>query len=135
MSSGILSEIYQNPNNEIVIRQNALEVWHDLLTYSKNLKGNWRVSQEIFHTRLAPTALNRPEYFASCVEEMVVASGLKIKRRGPFTRSIRMLKNLKNKSFDTELITIALTDMLNAGLKEPLYAERAIRTSGIPVIA
>lgn len=131
MSSGILSEVYQSTYNKYTIRQNPFEVWYDLLTYAKNLKGNWMLSEEVFNNYLAPTAIEHPEYFAKCVEEMVKTSGLKVKCKHPFLKAIKLLKTLKNKSFESEVITKALTDILNAGLQEPLYAERAIRFSGI----
>lgn len=135
MSSGILGQLYQGTNNELIIRQNALEVWYDLFIYAKNLKGNWMVSQEIFNLRIAPTALNKPEYFADCVEEMVKVSGMKVKRSSSFKKSIKLLKSLKNKSIEPELIMATITNIFKAGLEEPLYAERAIRFCGEPVIA
>lgn len=131
MSTGILSKIYQESQEEYIIRQNAIEVWTDLFRYAKNLNGNWMLSQEIFNTHIAPTALYRPEYFADCVEEMVKVSGLKVKCQSKFKKSIKALKNLKNKTIEADKIIYTLTDMLNAGLYEPLYAEKALSTVSI----
>lgn len=127
MSTGILSEIYQRTYDKPVVRQKAFEVWCDLFAYAKNLKGNWMISQDVFNNCIATTAIESPEYFAECVEEMVKTSGVKIKYRSHFVKSIKFLKTLHNKTIDRQLIIKALTDLLNSGLTEPLYAERAIR--------
>ena len=79
--------------------------------------------------------MEHPEYFAECVEEMVKKSGIKLKYRYPYLKAIRLLKRLKNKSFEAEIVKRALVDMFKAGLQEPRYAEKAIRLSGMPVSA
>lgn len=135
MSSGILGALYQENLHQQKISQNPLEVWHDLWSYARNFDGNWMVSQEIFNTKLAPAALNSPEYFADCVEEMVKASGAKVKNQSRFSRALKKLKNLKNKKFDAIAARKALTDILNAGLKEPFIAEKALKSVQIGAFA
>lgn len=135
MSSGILGALYQEHQDQQTIRQTPLEVWHDLWSYARNLDGNWMVSQEIFNNKLAPAALNSPEYFADCIEEMVKVSGTKVRHHGRFSRAVKILKTLKNKKFDSIAARKALTDILNAGLKEPLIAERALKSVQVQAFA
>lgn len=127
MSLAYLQDYSDNFNNNEMARINYLEVWDDLFNYASNLKGNWLVSQRIFNTYVLPTAEKNPRIFAEWINDMVRISGLKIKYRSNFIKSIRFLKRFKNlkKSTRTEL-KIALAILFHSGLNDPLYAQNAI---------
>lgn len=108
-------------------RNNHLDLWSDFLSYAENLNCNWLVSQDIFRNSIVPTAQKDPMLFARWVRTMVKSSGRKIKSRTIFAKSLKILRKFKNQnaSNNSEL-SIVITELLEAGLKEPSYAKLAI---------
>ena len=128
MSTDVLSDIYRHSAVDKVSRKNTFRVWYDLFIYAKNLNGNWMTSQELFNKRIAPQAMEDPHYFASCVEKMVETSGMQVKYPSNFRRALSLLRSIRNNTINSNQVVVkAITEMLNAGLSEPLYAERAMR--------
>lgn len=105
-------------------RDNYLDVWKDVLVYSSNLKGNWITSQQVFYESMVPTAEKDPALFARWIKELVKSSGIKIKSRAGFLKSLDYLRKLqKNKKRNVKK---ALFSLFESGLNEPLYAIKAL---------
>jgi hypothetical protein len=120
---------YSYDNSDEQVRDNHIEVWSDLFYYAQNLKGNWLVSQEIFRTFIVPTAERNPLLFAKWVDDMVRISGLRIRSRALFARALKFIRRSRFlKKQDKNALSRALTELINAGLDEPVYAQRAIKT-------
>jgi len=120
---------YSYDNSDEQVRDNHIEVWSDLFYYAQNLKGNWLVSQEIFRTFIVPTAEKNPLLFAKWVDDMVRISGLRIRSRALFARALKFIRRSRFlKKQDKNALSRAITELINAGLDEPIYAQRAIKT-------
>lgn len=109
-------------------RNNSLDVWKDLLTYSSNLPGNWHLSQRIFYNCIVPTAEKDPARFAQWVKEMVKQSGIKIKSQSEFKEALIHLNNSQHTENKNE-IKKALYYLLDSGLEQPIYALKALRNN------
>jgi len=117
--------------NNFEIRDNYLDVWNDILLYASNINGNWLFSQQIFYETMVPTAEKNPARFARWINEMVKTSGVKIKSRAGFIKSLNYLRKIKRKNKNN--IKMALFEMLESGLNQPLYALRAIKNRHIAI--
>ena len=113
-------------NSNFEERDNCLDVWKDVLLYSSSLHGNWGVSRQVFYKSMVPTAEKDPAKFARWMNELVKTSGIKIKSRAGFLRSLNYLRK-SQKNNDKNEIKKALFSLFEAGLNEPLYALKAIK--------
>ena len=113
-------------NSDFEAKDSCMDVWNDVFLYSSNLNGNWIKSQQVFYESMVPAAEKDPAKFARQIHELVKASGIKIKSRGGFIRSLNYLRKIhkKNKRND---IKKALFSLFEAGLNEPLYALKALK--------
>jgi len=109
-------------------KDNYIDVWKDVLTYSSNLNGNWGISMQVFYESMVPTAQKDPAKFARCMHRMVKSSGLKIKSRAGFIKALLYLRKLKRKT-NKNGIKKALFNLFEAGLSEPVYALKALGES------
>ncbi|OGI02046.1 MAG: hypothetical protein A2Y25_04100 [Candidatus Melainabacteria bacterium GWF2_37_15] len=109
-------------------RNNSIDLWRDILTYSVNLSGNWMLSKQVFYVCIAPTAEKNPARFAAWIMEMVNKSDIKIKSRAEFIEAIDYLRKLDGKT-DKSGIKKALYHLFQSGLAESLYASRALKNS------
>lgn len=111
----------------MVVRENHVDVWSDFLQYAENLNGNWLVSQEIFNKNIVPTAEKSPEKFAKWVNEMVKISGTEIKSKKLYSKAMRFIMTYRLfKSFNKKSLSCAITELLESGLKDINYAQKAI---------
>ncbi|MEI8388978.1 MAG: hypothetical protein WCG23_03725 [bacterium] len=115
-------------NSNFEEKDNYLDVWKDVLIYSSNLQGNWGVSRQVFYESMVPTAEKDPAKFARWINELVKSSGIKIKSRAGFLKSLNYLRKLQKKNNKNE-IKKALFSLFEAGLNEPLYALKALKNS------
>jgi len=106
-------------------RNNPIDVWKDMLTYSSNLNGNWLLSKQVFYNCIVPTAEKNPALFARWIRIMVKKSGKKIKSRSDFLAAINYLRKIKNSKNHREIKRI-LYSLLDSGLEEPTYAFNAL---------
>ena len=113
-------------NSNFEERDNCLDVWKDVLLYSSNLHGNWGVSRQVFYKSMVPTAEKNPAKFARWINELVKSSGIKIKSRAGFLKSLNYLRKLQ-KNANKGDIQKALFSLFEAGLNEPHYALKAIK--------
>ncbi|OGH96107.1 MAG: hypothetical protein A2039_07800 [Candidatus Melainabacteria bacterium GWA2_34_9] len=113
-------------NSNFEERDNCLDVWKDVLLYSSSLHGNWGVSRQVFYKSMVPTAEKDPAKFARWMNGLVKSSGIKIKSRAGFLRSLNYLRKLQ-KNANKDDIQKALFSLFEAGLNEPLYALKAIK--------
>ena len=114
--------------NEDISNETYLDLWSDIFEYAKNLNGNWFVSQEIFRKKIVPTAEKDPLKFAKLINNMVKLSGVRIKSRQMYAKSLRFMRRFKSlKNVSTLDLSKALTDMLNAGINDPSFSQRALR--------
>jgi len=113
-------------NSKFEERDNYLDVWKDVLLYSSSLNGNWGVSRQVFYDSMVPTAEKDPAKFARWINELVKSSGIKIKSRAGFLKSLNYLRKLQKNNNKNE-IKKALFSLFEAGLNEPLYALKAIK--------
>lgn len=112
-------------------KNNYFQVWDDVFTYADNLKCNWLVSKEIFNSRILPKAIENPEQYADLINEMVIASGKKLKRPGTLKKALRILKKLKiAKKRGEKILRSALVELFNSGIEEPDFAKRALTNAG-----
>ncbi|MFA6989629.1 MAG: hypothetical protein WC197_06130 [Candidatus Gastranaerophilaceae bacterium] len=119
---------YHSSLNEDISNETYLDLWSDVFEYAKNLNGNWLVSQEIFRKKLVPIAEKDPLKFAKLINDMVKISGVRIKSRQLYARSLRFIRRFKSlKNVSTLELSKALTDMLNAGISDPSFSQRALR--------
>lgn len=125
---GLASENYYNGfYEESMVSDTYLDLWNDIFEYANNLSGNWMISQEIFRKKIVPTAEQNPMKFAKWVDDMVKVSGLKIKSRNMFARSLRFIRRFKNlKNVSRNELSKAVTEILNSGISDPTYAKRAM---------
>lgn len=112
-------------NSKFEERDNCLDVWKDVLLYSSSLKGNWLISRQVFYKSMVPTAVKHPVKFARWINELVKTSGLKIKSRAGFLRSLNYLRKMKNNTNENDVQKV-LFNLFEAGLNEPLYAIKAL---------
>lgn len=112
-------------NTRTECRNNPIDVWKDILSYSSNLNGNWMFSKEIFYNRLVPTAEKNPELFARWIRIMVKKSGVKIKSRSEYLEALKYLRSIKNKNARNKIRKVLYT-LLNSGLEEPSYISRIL---------
>ncbi|NLF84413.1 MAG: hypothetical protein GX568_10615 [Candidatus Gastranaerophilales bacterium] len=106
-------------------RDNPIDVWKDILSYSSNLNGNWMFSKEIFYNRLVPTAEKNPELFARWIRIMVKKSGVKIKSRSEYLEALKYLRSIKNRNARNKIRRILYT-LLNSGIEEPSCISRIL---------
>lgn len=127
MNIAYIDEYFSDKSYRENVRNSYLDLWSDLFLYASNLNGNWLVSQEIFNRHLVPTAEENPVLFAKWVNDMVKISGRKIRCRALFFKYIRFLKRFRLlKKAKKEDISIAITELINAGLDEPVHAKIAL---------
>lgn len=120
---------FTNNSKSFNLRNNPVDAWVDILNYSSNLPGNWMLSKHIFYTCIVPTAEKNPALFAKWIREMVRKSGTKIKSRSEFLEAINNLRKIKGKTHNDE-VKKALYYLLDSGLEEPTYAQRALNNIG-----
>ena len=113
-------------NSNFEERDNYLDVWKDVLLYSSNLNGNWGVSRQVFYESMVPTAEKNPAKFARWINVLVKTSGIKIKSRAGFLKSLNYLRKLQKHATKDD-IQKALFNLFEAGLNEPLYALKALK--------
>ena len=122
-------DYFLNKEFEDNIRNNHFDLWNDLLMYGENLNGNWLISQEVFRKNIVPTAENDPKQFAKWVDTMVKTSGIKIKSRHAFAKSLKLLRKLKSIGrFNRNELSSVVTELLNSGINQPEFAQNALNT-------
>ena len=130
MALNYFTKTYKNLSKDFEPRNNPVDLWKDLFTYSSNLNGNWLLSKRIFYDCIVPTAEKNPLQFAKWVKKMVEKSGMKIKSRAEFIEAINYLRKIKNTN-NNEEVKIALYYLLDSGLEEPTYALRALNNNNV----
>jgi hypothetical protein len=125
MGLSYLNKQSNNFNKDLECRNNPVDVWKDILSYSSNLNGNWMFSKEIFYNRLVPTAEKNPELFARWIRVMVKKSGVKIKSRSEYMEALKYLRRIKNKNARNKIRQVLYT-LLNSGLEEPSSINRVL---------
>jgi len=123
MGSGYFNR--DNFSENFEYRNNPIDLWKDMLTYSANLNGNWLLSKHVFYNRIVPTAEKNPALFARWIRIMVKRSGIKIKTRSEFLEAIKYLRKIKHSRNHREIKRI-LYSLLDSGLEEPSYALKAL---------
>ena len=119
---------YHSSIEESVSNETYLEVWSDIFEYAKNLNGNWFVSQEIFRKKIVPRAEKDPLKFAKLINDMVKLSGVRIKSRQMYAKSLKLMRRFKSlKGVSRFELSKAITDMLNSGINDPSFSQRALR--------
>ncbi len=121
------SSYFIGNSDSFEVRDNYRDVWQDILLYATNINGNWLFSRQVFYENMVPTAENNPAKFARWINELVKTSGVKIKSRAGFIKSLNYLRKIKRSNRDN--VKKALFDLLEAGLDQPLYALRALKKS------
>lgn len=116
-----------NCETEKIIRNDEYVLWDDFYNYASNLNRDWMLSQDIFNRYLVPTAENNPDAFVEWVNNMVEVSGVKLKCKTSFSRTLYRIKRLNflKRSNRTKL-KIILVSLLNSGLSEPQIAKKAL---------
>lgn len=110
-----------------IVRSDQYVLWDDFYNYAANLNRDWMLSQEIFNRYLVPTAENSPEVFVEWVNNMVMASGVELKGKASFKRSLNRIKHLNFlKKSNRIKLKIILVNLLNLGLSEPQIAKKAL---------
>lgn len=109
------------------VRNDQYILWDDFYNYAANLNRDWMLSQEIFNRYLVPTAESNPEAFVDWVDNMVKVSGVKLKCKASFKRSLNRIKRLNFlKKSNRVKLKIILVNILNLGLSEPQIAKKAL---------
>jgi hypothetical protein len=119
---------YRSSLEETILSETYLDLWSDIFEYAKNLNGNWFVSQEIFRQKIVPKAEKDPLQFAKLINYMVKLSGVRIKSRQLYAKSLRFMRKFRSlKNVSTLDLSRALTEMLNAGINDPSFSQRALK--------
>jgi hypothetical protein len=119
---------YHSALDETISNETYLELWSDIFEYAKNLNGNWFVSQEIFRKKLVPTAEKDPLKFAKWVNDMVKVSGVRIKSRNMYAKSLRFIRRFRSLKRVSQLdLSKAVTAILESGISDPSFSQRAIK--------
>jgi hypothetical protein len=117
--------------NDFEIENNARKdqyvLWDDFYNYASNLNRDWMLSQDIFNRYLVPTAENNPDAFVEWVNNMVEVSGVKLKCKASFSRTLYRIKRLNFlKRSNRAKLKIILVSLFNSGLSEPQIAKKAL---------
>ena len=120
-----------NSTAHIETNNSYFQVWDDVFAYADNLKCNWLVSKEIFNSRILPKAIENPEQYADLINDMVIASGTKLKRPGTLKKSLRILRKIKiAKKRGEKILRTALVELFSSGIEEPDCAKMALSKAG-----
>ena len=118
-------DYFNNYSGNFKSRNNPIDLWKDMLTYSSNLNGNWLLSKQVFYNCIVPTAEKDPVLFAKWINKMVKKSGVKIKSRADFLEAINYLRKSKHPRNHDEIKRV-LYYLLESGLEALPEVQRLV---------